>query len=98
MRRYLKSVMYQHGAVKKEVILQFDFKSDKQFAAWEKELIELKQSGKQDYIINYFLNLDGTLRYQELINTINQAIESEATSLIDYLSKQNLSRSRHDPV
>lgn len=94
MQAFLKTTISQLGQSQKEVILQFTFQDESQFYAWELELAQLKQSSERGYS-DYFLNLDGSLRYQDMFNVINQAIVSGSMSLIECL-EQYEPRSRLD--
>lgn len=59
-------------------LTQFTFKSFKQFQSWEREAKRLRDTTEQTYE-QFFLNPDGTLSYQTMIETLYAKITSGST-------------------
>jgi hypothetical protein len=68
-------------------LTQFTFQSQEQFASWRKEYEKLLRSYGQSYEM-FFLNEDGTLNYQKMIETVDNAIRAGKNNFFDGLDKR----------
>ena len=75
---------YITGLLKECSLSQFTFQDEKQYRAWMKEYNRLKRHYGQSFEM-YFLNTDGTLRYQEMIEVIDKAIDQGKLGIVDEL-------------
>ncbi|WP_029630613.1 hypothetical protein [[Scytonema hofmanni] UTEX B 1581] len=66
---------------------QFTFQTQKQYLGWRKEYEKLLRSCGQSYEM-FFLNKDGTLNYQKMIETIDGYIRSGKNNFFDGLDKR----------
>lgn len=78
----------KQGSLLREFSLsQFTYQDIGQFRAWEKESDGLRKRYGQSYE-QYFLNADGTLNYQAMMNTIDQKIAEGKKGFWDGESKR----------
>ncbi len=69
-------------------ISQFTFKTHKQYKMWKTEVEKLKEKTGQSLEV-FFLNKDGTLNYQRMVETIDQMIADDVVSPLKHLDPQN---------
>ena len=74
------------GLLREFSLSQFTYQTIEQYLAIEKEVQRNKRRYNQSYE-GYFLNDDGTLNYQDMINTIDEIISTGALSINDLLDK-----------
>lgn len=67
-------------------IAQFTFKTWEQWNGWEKAIARAKNKGKQS-IEGFFVNKDGTLNYQKMIEWVHKAIEADIINPFKTLDK-----------
>jgi len=67
---------------------QFTFKTHKQYKMWKSEVEKLKEKTGQSLEV-FFLNKDGTLDYQRMIETVDQMIADDIVSPLKYLDPHN---------
>ncbi|NET03104.1 MAG: hypothetical protein F6K62_17860 [Sphaerospermopsis sp. SIO1G2] len=68
---------------------QFTFNTYKQYLSWKREYERLMRKYGQSYEM-FFLNEDGTLRYQEMIETVDGAIRADKMNFFDGLDKRQV--------
>jgi hypothetical protein len=69
-------------------ISQFTFKTHKQYKMWKDEVEKLKEKTGQSLEV-FFLNSDGTLNYERMVNTIDKMIADDILSPLKHLDPQN---------
>jgi hypothetical protein len=67
---------------------QFTFKTHKQYKMWKTEVEKLKEKTGQSLEV-FFLNKDGTLDYQKMIETVDQMIADDVASPLKHLDPKN---------
>jgi hypothetical protein len=67
---------------------QFTFKTHKQYKMWKTEVERLKEKTGQSLEV-FFLNKDGTLDYQNMVETIDQMIADDIVSPLKHLDPHN---------
>jgi hypothetical protein len=67
---------------------QFTFKTHKQYKMWKTEVEKLKEKTGQSLEV-FFLNKDGTLDYQQMIETIDLMIANDIVSPLKHLDPEN---------
>jgi hypothetical protein len=67
---------------------QFTFKTHKQYKMWKGEVEKLKNKTGQSLEV-FFLNKNGTLDYERMIQTIDEMIANDVLSPIKYLDPQD---------
>jgi hypothetical protein len=67
---------------------QFTFKTHKQYKMWKTEVEKLKNKTGQSLEV-FFLNKDGTLDYETMIETIDQMIADDIVSPLKHLDPHN---------
>lgn len=75
--------------IKEFSLTQFTFQTIKQYKSIKKQFEQLREKYGQSYE-RHFLNTDGTLRYQEMIETIDRLIFEGVTNI-----DQELDKNRH---
>jgi hypothetical protein len=67
---------------------QFTFKTHKQYKMWKSEVERLKGKTGQSLEV-FFLNKDGTLNYQKMIETVDKMIADDIVSPLKHLDPHN---------
>jgi len=78
----------ENAALLRELSLsQFTFKTHNQYKAWSKEADNLRRHYGQSYEM-FFVDDEGYLDYQQLVNEIDAAIRAGKTSFLDGIDKR----------
>ncbi|MBD0387539.1 MAG: hypothetical protein ICV54_13705, partial [Nostoc sp. C3-bin3] len=81
----------ENGALLRELSLsQFTFQNHEQYKAWSKEADNLRRRYGQTYEM-FFVDAQGYLNYQQLVNEIDAAIRAGKMSFLDGVDKRKLS-------
>jgi hypothetical protein len=74
------------GMLRELSISQFTFKTLEQFRSWEKSIVRSKDKNGQS-LESYFLNEDGSLNYQTMVETVDKMIADDILDPFDFLTK-----------
>jgi hypothetical protein len=78
----------ENAALLRELSLsQFTFQTHEQYKAWSKEADTLRRRYGQSYEM-FFVNDEGYLDYQQLVNEVDAAIRADKTSFLDGVDKR----------